>query len=59
MTDSDMRYRHLIDPEMLMLAVFAVVWLRERVRVRVPDKEEAEWVEVPADIHEPWGARGE
>jgi len=59
MTDSDMRYRHLIDPEMLMLAVFAVVWLRERVRVRVPDKEEAEWVEVPVDIHEPWGARGE
>ena len=59
-TDSDMRYRHLIDPEILVLAVFALVSLREAAGVpEQKEMEETQWVEVPIEVHEPWGARRE
>ncbi len=49
---ASMRYRHVVDPLIVMLTAFGVVALRERVQV--PAKaEEPEWEEIPAEVAEP------
>jgi 4-amino-4-deoxy-L-arabinose transferase-like glycosyltransferase len=53
LADTDMRYRHVVDPVILMLTAFGIVALRERARVPAPRKaEEAEWGEIPVEIGE-------
>jgi 4-amino-4-deoxy-L-arabinose transferase-like glycosyltransferase len=49
---ASMRYRHVVDPLIVMLTAFGVVALRERAQV--PAKaEEPEWEEIPAEVAEP------
>lgn len=53
LTDSDMRYRHVIDPFIIMAAAFGFVALRERVRVPgIRKKEETEWEQIPVEVGE-------
>jgi 4-amino-4-deoxy-L-arabinose transferase-like glycosyltransferase len=55
--DADMRYRHLIDPEILILAVFGMVSLRARAHVPAMEKEPKELEAVPIEIVQSWEAR--
>jgi hypothetical protein len=51
LAEVDMRYRHVIDPAIVMATAFGVVALRERVRARARQKTpEAEWERVPVEI---------
>jgi 4-amino-4-deoxy-L-arabinose transferase-like glycosyltransferase len=51
LTDADMRYRHVIDPMILMTAAFGIVVLRAKLRVPVPPRLEAtQWEEIPVEI---------
>ena len=56
-TDADMRYRHQIDPEILMLAVFAVVSLRARAQVPAMDEEHGKLEAVPLEVVQSLEAR--
>lgn len=55
--EADMRYRHGIDPEILMLAVFAVVSLRAKARVPAVEKVPGEFEALPAEVVQTWEAR--
>jgi hypothetical protein len=50
---SSMRYRHVIDPMIVMLTAFGVAAVRERVRVPAKTTEEPVWEEVPMEVAEP------
>ncbi|MDE3136721.1 MAG: glycosyltransferase family 39 protein [Acidobacteriota bacterium] len=53
LTAADMRYRHVVDPMILIGAAFGILAVRERVRLLAPGKSvETEWEEFPVEIGE-------
>lgn len=53
----DMRYRHLIDPEILIVAMFGVVSLRARAQAPVAEEERKELQPLPIEVVQSWQAR--